>query len=294
MEQVNKCDLCNSKQYKPFLTFHEYGEDFYLVSCTNCGLLFVNPRPTPLEIGKYYPDDYSPYNENSFMRLVNHVVFSFDAKKLKKYINPRSLVLEIGCASGNYLAYLRDHFGCKVFGVEYSEYATKLAKKRGLKVKQGLLDEVDLEENFYDFIIMRHVLEHVHSPQKTLEKISNALKPGGHFICTVPNADNIEIKFFGTKWSNWDIPRHLFHYTKKSLKNYCDNNQLELVDVSYGKVPNDYIKSTARYLPKSFSKFFNIYNPLLIIGYLPVSVLFGSTGKSGRITVTAKKLKSPS
>src|SRR5262245_323363 len=43
---------------------------FRVVRCRDCGLCYTNPRPTPVSIGRFYPDDYSPYQvrEPAFAR----------------------------------------------------------------------------------------------------------------------------------------------------------------------------------------------------------------------------------
>jgi len=35
--------------------------EFQVVKCSNCGMVYLNPQPTPKEIEKYYPSYYSPY-----------------------------------------------------------------------------------------------------------------------------------------------------------------------------------------------------------------------------------------
>ena len=34
-------------------------EEFQVVECKRCGLLYVNPRPAEAEMGKFYPETYS-------------------------------------------------------------------------------------------------------------------------------------------------------------------------------------------------------------------------------------------
>ena len=59
------CDLCGSSQANiafqlPDFSFGETGEEFSVVRCEKCHLLYLNPRPTESEISKYYPVSYFP------------------------------------------------------------------------------------------------------------------------------------------------------------------------------------------------------------------------------------------
>src|SRR5688572_29193157 len=66
-EWVERCDLCGGTRQRRTAVYHEYllftGEKFQLVRCEDCGLEFINPRPSPALIGEYYPDHYTPHQE---------------------------------------------------------------------------------------------------------------------------------------------------------------------------------------------------------------------------------------
>ncbi len=78
METVT-CNLCGSDRYKlvyrkPDLAFFP-DKVFSVVECTQCGLGFVNPRPTEAETPKYYPEAY--YGRRSGRRrLIERFSFS--------------------------------------------------------------------------------------------------------------------------------------------------------------------------------------------------------------------------
>lgn len=68
MEFVS-CDLCGMDDTKLMFyardTLLGGSERSAVVRCQNCGLAYLNPRPTRLAIGKYYPADYYDYLGNS-------------------------------------------------------------------------------------------------------------------------------------------------------------------------------------------------------------------------------------
>jgi SAM-dependent methyltransferase len=65
---------------------------------------------------------------------------------------------------------------------------------------------------------MFDTLEHLRRPAEVLAKVRRSMRPGGHLLMTVPNADAIEVRLFGAHAVNWWIPLHLFHYRAQTLE----------------------------------------------------------------------------
>jgi hypothetical protein len=58
----------------------------------------------------------------------------------------------------------------------------------------------------------------VHDPRTVLAEVSRILKPNGVLLVGVPNMGSFEARFFQDKWFHLDVPRHMTHLTKPSLK----------------------------------------------------------------------------
>jgi len=62
MECVN-CNLCGLDDTRILFNkrdkFDLTEKEFSVVECQRCGLLYVNPRPSQEEMGKFYPETYS-------------------------------------------------------------------------------------------------------------------------------------------------------------------------------------------------------------------------------------------
>lgn len=99
-------------------------------------------------------------------------------------------VLELGCSSGFIGSLLIRDKGCEVTGVEIDPAAAAEARRRGLKVFEGSLDDPAfraLITEHYDVVIAADVLEHLADPAPALQACKEWLKPGGHAIIAVPN-----------------------------------------------------------------------------------------------------------
>lgn len=110
-------------------------------------------------------------------------------------LRPGARVLDVGCAEGIALWYLR-LAGADVHGVEPSEHAVGFARDvlELDQVVRGAYGPDTCPHASFDCIYSHHALEHVARPLKILRAVERHLKPGGHFLLQVPrgtlNADN--------------------------------------------------------------------------------------------------------
>lgn len=126
-------------------------------------------------------------------------------------------VLEIGCASGQTLAYLKERGAELTVGVEYSpEVAERARSRNGVdRVIAGNVETIDLdfEENSFDLILVGHVLEHLVDPWTVLRRLRALLKPQGRLVGALPNVRHYSVVlplFFSGKW----------HYEKSGIMDW--------------------------------------------------------------------------
>ena len=96
-------------------------------------------------------------------------------KKILPYCNSGN-ILDIDCSSGILLEEARN-LGFNPYGVEISEYASSIAKKRigEDKIHNGSLENIMFEKNYFSLITMIDVIEHVRNPIEILSKSSEYL-----------------------------------------------------------------------------------------------------------------------
>jgi 2-polyprenyl-3-methyl-5-hydroxy-6-metoxy-1,4-benzoquinol methylase len=294
------CSLCNSKDKKNIYTVKDYMLQhrfaFNLYQCKNCGHIFTNPRPNINSIQEFYEKSYHCYKvKTGIKKYLNNFSNFLRFKQFQPYLSSiNAEVLEIGSSYGEFLNLLKGK-GYSVSGIEMDQDAAKVAKEfYNIDVSSEKIEEHNFPENKYQTIIMLQVLEHLYDPNIVLAKCHKALVQDGYLIVSVPNIDCIGFKIFGKFWRDLDVPRHLHHFSPKTLQNISVNNHFEIIQVSYSSAPNDLIGSLINLLfgnkSGGHSSFFSIYNPILIILTTPFSFFFSKILKRGaRMTLILKK-----
>jgi SAM-dependent methyltransferase len=68
-----------------------------------------------------------------------------------------------------------------------------------------------------DLVTLWQVLEHIGEPREFLERCHDLMRPGGVFVAAVPNIDGLSARLTGERWWGLDVPRHLVHYSPRTL-----------------------------------------------------------------------------
>jgi SAM-dependent methyltransferase len=202
------------------------GLRFAVVRCEHCGLTFTNPRPTPGTIGRFYPPDYHPHRRPAKMRQARPARPVW-ARLFGRPCNERrgalpwpepGRLLDFGCGGGAFLKRMADR-GWQVTGLDASVGAGRAVQEElGLKVLTGSLPHPELRPCSFDVVTMWQSLEHVHRPLAILREAYRLLVPGGKLIVATPNVESLPFYWFGPAWFGLDLPRHLTHFTPKTLR----------------------------------------------------------------------------
>jgi 2-polyprenyl-3-methyl-5-hydroxy-6-metoxy-1,4-benzoquinol methylase len=155
-------------------------------------------------------------------------------------------VLEIGCGTGNTLAYLKDNGHCDwIGGVElFADAASQAASKLDW-ISQDNIEEMELqiEASSIDMILCLDVLEHLVNPQKVVAYLHTLLTPGGIIIASIPNVRHYSVVVplvFGGQWEYKSAGGIL---DNTHLRFFVKNTAIELMESSglkLDKVINNY------------------------------------------------------
>ncbi len=314
METVT-CNLCGCEGTKiihqmPDWVFGKQDILFTFVECTNCGLVYQNPRPTSDEMAQYYPENYDCYpvdifSEEKTKGLMRRVILYGMTRRfssVRKYKH-KGRLLDIGCATGAFLESILYIQGSQkggkweLFGVEISPYAAEIARKKGLNIVTGTLKDANFSRDSFDAITLWDVFEHLHDPTADLEELYRVLKTDGILVMRVPNIDCWDAKLFGKYWVGYEPPRHLYIFGRETIVHILERNGFKVKHLE---------TRSSRYLTfvlslrfamvgnKIFSKYREriirlLNHPIARLVFAPLFFVYGIGLRGPLITIVAEK-----
>jgi 2-polyprenyl-3-methyl-5-hydroxy-6-metoxy-1,4-benzoquinol methylase len=157
-------------------------------------------------------------------------------------------VLELGPASG-YMSEILARHGCEVVGIELDPDMAAQARQFCERVIVGDLDELDLDAELhgdtFDVIVAADVLEHLKDPLAVLRRLRAFLRPGGHFVVSLPNIAHasVRIALLQGRFDYRDLGlldrTHLRFFTHASISQLFDDAELAVVEVHRQEAPID-------------------------------------------------------
>ncbi|WP_299181831.1 class I SAM-dependent methyltransferase [uncultured Aquimarina sp.] len=207
------------------------GEKFRLYEDKDLDMLITLPKPDVENLGKYYEsDDYISHTDSkrSFFEKLYHLVKKYSLNKKVKLISSLNqgsgTLLDIGGGTGDFLVQARLK-GWQVKGVEPNEQAREIAQKKKIILEP---DTTDLPSHNYDVVTMWHVLEHVPDLEIQVKELKRLVKPGGYIIIAVPNFRSFDAGYYKSFWAAYDVPRHLWHFSKTSIEKLFAKENINL------------------------------------------------------------------
>lgn len=280
LRRIISCDYCNSEKHISILKSKDYvynvipGE-FTIVKCSNCNLIFTNPRIETKDLINYYSKivNYGEIpinlnikaNSSLFLRkdiLTDYFNYPILEKNFKRkliqfpnylrlrrgwkrtlfippYIEDGS-VLEVGCSYGGYLFGLKE-LGWKVKGIELNEKAVNYTRKAlKLDVEKNRIEDFQ-SDMLFDIIYLYMVLEHIESPKAILKKLYALLKPNGKLVLSVPDISGIEVRLYKKYAYTLQVPLHLYHFSPATIRNYLKESNFKKIEIFHQNFDRDLI-----------------------------------------------------
>lgn len=215
---MNSCPVCSENSSKTFLAKVNLvpGTEYDLVECQHCGVRYFDPMPKVDELSRFYSGAY--YNFDKSREEGKGMSFAGLLKKIKD----KGKFLDVGCATGFFINGIKSHSDWEVYGTDFGESAVRFAREKlGLNVVQGDLESAAFPDEYFDYIHVNNVLEHVLSPVTLLKECRRIIKPDGTFFLSVPNGfiDSLDLIQF---WKEEKKPSrskdgHIFFFPARTL-----------------------------------------------------------------------------
>jgi len=282
---------------------HGFGGTYAYHRCSECGLLFMNPRVRSDAAMHVYPQNYQPHGTSSVRsgppnlarRTLRWLRGTGLPSLVKRSLGPSSSVLDVGCGAGEFLSELRGEFGCSVAGLDLSEAAAERASQvLGTKVFCGSLENAPWKTGSFDLVTSWWSLEHMPDPERALGRMHELLKDGGHLLVAVPNSRSLMAYVFRDRWYHLDCPRHYHLWTPSSLRELLARQNFSHVSTTFDKSPwgllgsLQYLVFGNNFRPNTADRLRR--NTALAPLFLPLTLAVGLSGYADTMVVCARKV----
>lgn len=238
----------NSK--RTVLTVKDYsvsGEEFQLHYNEELEMLETFPQPHEDQLPNYYiSEDYISHTDakRNVFEITYHLIRNLALRKKIKLINSFSNtsknLLDVGCGTGDFLQKAKSN-GWNVKGIEPNKKARDISNAKINGQVFDATERLKLKQNSFDVITLWHVLEHLPKLDEQLESFKKLLKPNGVLIIAVPNYKSFDALYYKSFWAAYDVPRHLWHFSRTSIKNLFRNKKMDVVKTYPMKFDSYYV-----------------------------------------------------
>lgn len=221
---------------KPFLTVKDHavsGETFQLLPDETMDMLVTHPKPSNADLPKYYQsEDYISHSDSKkswldkLYYLVKKYALQRKLKLVEKYVG-KGRLLDFGAGTGEFLLAAKSA-GWQVTGLEPGQKPKALAQSKGIPMVD---DTAEIETDSQDVVALWHVLEHVADLDTKIGEFNRLLSENGVMFIAVPNFKSYDAQHYGDFWAAYDVPRHLWHFSKGAIQQLFAKQGLEVVDI---------------------------------------------------------------
>lgn len=245
------CPACKSMD--AYRSFEKCGLSY--VTCSNCATMYINPRPTPAILKKYYAtsENYQYWNKYIFPASEDarrERIFRPRAERVveicHRYNIPTNVLLEVGAGFGTFCEeVLRTGLFKRVIAVEPAPDLAETCRRKGLEVIQLPIEQTHFERETINIVAGFEVIEHLFDPRDFLNSCGSVLGTGGLAIITCPNVKGFDIVVLQALSDTIDA-EHLNYFHPSSLSLLLGECGFEVLEVQTpGKLDAELVRKKA-------------------------------------------------
>jgi 2-polyprenyl-3-methyl-5-hydroxy-6-metoxy-1,4-benzoquinol methylase len=248
------CNLCGSRA---IAVYHDQGWR-RVVRCRDCGLIFVDPMPTPdekaeierrayegellPEVADFFRNCHRDFQDDPVIEAFRHGLRWMGSARAP------GRLLDVGPGTGIFLYIARSEFGWEPSGVDICpESAVKAKEEFDIDLEVGDFDTYAWPRESFDAVTMLDMLEHTTDPSASLARAFELLKPGGVLYVVVPNQRCL-LTLILDKWIQAHGPMreyflerlyvapHEFYFCPRTLRRFLEKTGFQVADVRTGNV----------------------------------------------------------
>lgn len=186
---------------------------------------------------KYYKSDsyisHSVRKETIFKKvyfLSRKIAQYFKWRLISKYNFTSKTLLDVGAGVGHFVR-SAERRNWEAKGIEVSAKARSVANSRSPNSVLPTSHIKSIPDNSQAIITLWHVLEHIPNLNEQAQELKRLLHEKGRLIVAVPNYKSFDAKYFGSFWAAYDVPRHLWHFSRQSMTKFFEEHHMVVESV---------------------------------------------------------------
>jgi len=248
------CPACDCNHYEPGLSKLEFSYRL----CSDCGSLYLSPRP-PLKMYDLY------YRESESVRFWGTHFFKETAEaRRQKMFRPRAMLVEewaqgrgkihgegslladIGAGYGIFLEEIKrlNRFD-RITGIEPAPNLARICREKGFEIIEKKIE--DIQEGDVDavFATAFEVLEHVFNPLAFLTAAGRILRPDGILVFTTLTVNGFDIQVLWQNSKSVYPPHHINLLSIEGMRRLMERSGLQIVELcTPGELDVDIVRNT--------------------------------------------------
>jgi 2-polyprenyl-3-methyl-5-hydroxy-6-metoxy-1,4-benzoquinol methylase len=264
-----KCPFCSYKWIREKCVIDE----LKLLECPQCGLCFLEIKQ--VELKSLYGKDYYQERAQYYFGEGNIRQFRKGLHILHQLKPQKGKLLDVGCGLGMFVK-LAKHDGWEAKGVEISPFACAQARKDGLEVIEGELENLHLPSESFDVVTLWDAIEHFSDPFIKIKEIWRILKKDGLILLNTPNENSLLKNlawltyFMSFKKVTYPLKKlyheyHWFYFRPRTLKQILKTYNFDILMFKTQPIP--LIKARTSPLGKMVVFVFSLFERMTNSGY---------------------------
>ena len=215
---------------------------FKLLRCPVCGMMYTSPYPEEASLHLLYQNRGSgnfDEGNNVFFEFLKDFMAKQNLKQyLKRFNTTVNSFVDVGTGNARFPCVFMDLCpSAQITAVDFPFSPPLRIGRGGHKKIEYIQTQVFLQENEkYDLIFLRHVLEHVHNPVDFVNNLNGKLNEGGMMVIEVPDISHPISKLFKKYSPSFYPPYHLTHFSTDNIKCFMDKAAVNY-DIAGAEMP---------------------------------------------------------
>ncbi|MEL6305049.1 MAG: class I SAM-dependent methyltransferase [Bacteroidota bacterium] len=220
--------------------------------------------PVPKNLDQYYEsEDYISHTDakRNFLEVLYASVKRKNLQKKTQTIENQVIkgkkLLDFGAGTGDFVKFAQQR-GFDAIALEPNVLASEKAQQKGLSVFNSL---EQIKDSRFNVITLWHVLEHLPNLDRDIKSLLALLEDDGLFVVAVPNYKSWDAQHYKSYWAAYDVPRHLWHFSRKSIRTIFEEQHCQVVkeipmryDAFYVSLLSEKYKGNILRMPVAFLK----------------------------------------